>query len=145
MPHPTKRRARYFGPAIPRSNRFLRVLIIFFAPLREPLLAIQFHAKAQSKANGAKKTESLTHLAFDCVKLWASVIRFVFSREPGRKSWPKKANARTHRVLVHNRQTVSTVAHHVKVQAIQSSSIVIAATRRAREISKLDLEWDKVA
>jgi hypothetical protein len=53
-----------------------------------------------------------------------------------RKLWLKKKSARTRRVRVRNRRTVSTAARHAKARATQSSSIVIAATNSVREISE---------
>lgn len=53
-----------------------------------------------------------------------------------RKSWLTKKHARTRCVRVRSRQTVSIAAHHARELVTHSSLIVIAATKRAREISE---------
>ena len=86
----------------------------------------------------SQSLSSCTH-GLSIVLSSGSVIRSIFSRKPGRKSWLKKRNARTRRARARSRQTASTAAHHVKELATQSSLIVIAVTKCVREISELEL------
>jgi hypothetical protein len=68
----------------------------------------------------------------------SSVIQSIFNKEPGRKLWLTKKNARIRRAPARRSQVANIAAHHVRELATQSSSIVIAATKHAREISELD-------
>src|SRR5258707_63626 len=81
-----------------------------------------------------------THVAADCVKLRLPLFNQSLVLKPGRELWLTKKNARTRRARARNRQTANTAVLHVKGPATPSNSIVIAATRPARETSKLSLE-----
>jgi hypothetical protein len=100
--------------------------------------ATELISRKGAKENGSRKVILWSYpCRTDCVKLWLPLFNQSLAAEPGRKLWLTKKNARTRRARVRSRRTANIAAHHVKELATLSSSIVIAATKGAREISEL--------
>jgi hypothetical protein len=100
--------------------------------------ATELISRKGAKEGGSRKVILWSYpCRADCVKLSFPLFNQSLAEEPGRKLWLTKKNARTRRARVRSRRTANIAAHHARELATQSSSIVIAATKHAREISEL--------